>query len=150
MAAIRGSDTKPEMLIRRGLHGRGFRFRLHNKKLPGKPDLVLPRHHALLFVNGCFWHGHECSLFHWPKTRAEFWQTKISGNIARDQRNQDALIALGWRTGIIWECALKGPGRQEIEQLMDNIVAAILDKRIAVFSFQGGGGDLSRIIPHSV
>ena len=150
MAAIRGRDTKPELIIRKGLHARGFRFRLQGRDLPGRPDLIFPKYRALLWVHGCFWHGHDCSMFHWPKTRAEFWQTKIGGTVVRDQRNQQALIALGWRVGTIWECAIKGPGRQEIEQLMDVVVAAILDPRIAVFSFQGGGGDLSRILTHSV
>ena len=149
MAAIKGSDTKPEMLIRRGLHARGFRFRLHEKKLPGKPDVVLPRHHAVLFVNGCFWHGHDCTLFHWPKTRPEFWQSKIGRNIDRDLKNEEALVALGWRTGTVWECAIKGPGRQESKLLIDGIVAAILDPSIAAFSFQGAGVASGRVMRHS-
>jgi DNA mismatch endonuclease (patch repair protein) len=150
MAAIKSGDTKPEMMIRRGLHARGLRFRLHDSQLPGKPDLVLPRHQVVIFVNGCFWHGHDCSMFHWPKTRAEFWQAKISGTVIRDQRNQEALLALGWRIGTIWECAVKGPNRQEIENLLDPMVAAILDPRIEHFSFQGGGVDLDKVILRSV
>ena len=79
MAAIRGSDTKPEMIIRRALHARGFRFRLHNKSLSGKPDLTLRKHRAVIFVNGCFWHGHGCNLFKWPRTREDFWRKKFLG-----------------------------------------------------------------------
>ena len=91
MAAIRGSDTKPEMMIRRGLHARGFRFRLHDRKLPGRPDLIFPRHRAVLFVHGCFWHGHGCHLFKWPSTREDFWRQKIGANVARDETSKEAL-----------------------------------------------------------
>ena len=108
MAAIRGADTKPEMMIRRGLHGLGFRFRLQDRRLPGRPDLVLARHRAVIFVQGCFWHLHGCSLFRWPATRQAFWQEKLSGNQARDQRNLALLAGQGWRVAQIWECALKG------------------------------------------
>ncbi|CAG0903564.1 unnamed protein product [Cyprideis torosa] len=108
MAAIRGKDTKPELVIRKGLHKAGFRYRLHDKKLPGKPDLVFPRYQAVLFINGCFWHLHDCHLFKWPKTRSEFWSDKIKKNVARDQVNIAQLKASGWRVGIIWECSLKG------------------------------------------
>ena len=111
MAAIKGTGTKPEMIIRRGLHACGFRFRLHNKNLPGKPDLTLPKHRAVVFVNGCFWHVHECDLFKWPKTREEFWKQKIAGNIERDRRVYSALAEARWRTALIWECALKGKCR---------------------------------------
>ena len=123
MAAIRGADTKPELLIRRQLHARGFRYRLHDRKLPGRPDLVFPRYHAVLFVNGCFWHGHDCDLFRWPKTRPEFWRDKIGGNVARDLRNEGALAALGWRVGLVWECAVKGPQRLPAGELIDSIAS---------------------------
>ncbi|WP_093097182.1 very short patch repair endonuclease [Shimia aestuarii] len=119
MAAIRGADTKPELVIRRGLHARGFRYRLHNRKLPGRPDLILPRYRAVIFVNGCFWHGHDCPLFKWPKTREEFWRDKIGGNVERDQKNQAELKAAGWRVGIVWECALKGKRRLESVTVLD-------------------------------
>ena len=109
MAGIRGKDTKPELTVRRGLHRLGYRYRLHDSKLPGKPDLVLPAYNALIFINGCFWHGHSCSLFKWPATRTEFWKDKIGGNIARDGRNVKACLKLGWRVLKVWECALKGP-----------------------------------------
>ena len=108
MAAIRGRDTQPELIIRRGLHARGFRFRLHKRGLPGRPDLVLARYRAVIFVNGCFWHGHDCPQFRWPKTREAFWKEKIGANAERDRRNQTALLKAGWRVGTVWECALKG------------------------------------------
>lgn len=121
MAAIRGTDTKPERIIRRGLHGLGFRFRLHDRKLPGRPDLVFPKHHAVVFVNGCFWHGHDCPLFVWPRTREEFWREKINGNVERDRRNLAALSGSGWRTAIVWECALKGKGRLDAGDVIDTL-----------------------------
>jgi DNA mismatch endonuclease (patch repair protein) len=101
MAAIRGKDTKPQLLIRRSLHARGFRYHLHDRKLRGRPDLVIPKHHAVLFVNGRFWHGHDCPMFRWPQTRPRFWREKISGSISRDIRSGEALIALRWRVGVI-------------------------------------------------
>ena len=121
MAAIKGTNTKPEMILRQGLHARGLRYRLHDKKLPGKPDLVFPKHHAVLFVNGCFWHRHECHLFKWPKSREEFWRAKIGGNVKRDQRNLSELKELGWRIGVVWECALKGRHRQDPGHVIDTV-----------------------------
>lgn len=118
MSAIRGKDTKPEILIRKELHRRGFRFRLHDKRLPGKPDIVLPKHSAVIQVNGCFWHGHDCSLFKVPGTRTEFWLEKIGQNKDRDKRNSLALKAAGWREAIVWECALK---RSASTQELDNL-----------------------------
>ena len=107
MAGIKAKNTKPEMIVRRGLHGMGFRFRLHDSKLPGKPDLVLPKYHAVIFVNGCFWHGHDCEFFKWPKTREEFWREKIGRNRALDLANAERLAFKGWRNLTIWECALR-------------------------------------------
>lgn len=121
MAAIRGADTKPEMIIRRGLHARGFRFRLHDRKLPGRPDLILPKHSAVIFVNGCFWHGHDCALFNWPKTREEFWRAKIGSNVARDRISAEALNRAGWRVGVVWECALKGRQRRPVADILDAV-----------------------------
>lgn len=121
MAAIRGTDTKPEMAVRRGLHARGFRYRLHDRRLPGKPDLVLPKFRAVVFINGCFWHGHDCHLFRWPATRQAFWQQKIGGNRARDAVVLSALAAAGWRTCVIWECALKGRGKLGPEPVIDSL-----------------------------
>jgi DNA mismatch endonuclease (patch repair protein) len=110
MSGIRGRNTKPEVLIRRILHGKGFRFRLHVPDLPGKPDIVFPRYRAVIFVHGCFWHGHGCRLFKWPSTRPDFWRKKISRNQANDNRSREMLAAAGWRVAIVWECALRGAG----------------------------------------
>ncbi|WP_370235515.1 MULTISPECIES: very short patch repair endonuclease [Henriciella] len=107
MSGIRGKDTKPELIVRRGLHAMGFRYTLHNRRLPGSPDLVLPKHDAVIFVHGCFWHGHDCHLFKWPQTRPEFWREKIGRNRERDARSLAALRASGWRIATIWECALR-------------------------------------------
>jgi len=121
MAAIKGADTKPEMIVRRGLHARGFRFRLHDRKLPGRPDLVLPKYGAVILINGCFWHGHDCALFRWPKTREEFWREKITGNIERDRKNLAALKSRNRRIAVIWECALKGKQRREAGDIIDEL-----------------------------
>lgn len=108
MAAIRGKDTKPELMVRRGLHARGFRYRLHSSKLPGKPDIVLTSRRAAIFVHGCFWHRHMgCHWCTFPKTRKEFWTSKFALNVARDTRQQEELLQLGWRVAIVWECATK-------------------------------------------
>lgn len=111
MAGIRGKDTKPELVIRRGLHALGFRFRLHDRQLPGRPDMVLPRWRAAILIHGCFWHGHDCPLFKWPKTREQFWREKIDGNRARDAVTEELLDRAGWRVLKIWECSMKGPSR---------------------------------------
>ena len=111
MAGITGKNTKPELIVRKGLHAMGFRYRLHASNLPGKPDLVFPRYKAVIFVNGCFWHGHGCRLFKWPSTREKFWKEKITGTIERDKKKLAALQSEGWRTLVIWECALKGINR---------------------------------------
>ena len=111
MSRIRGRDTKPELALRSMLHRLGYRFTVNgpkNKSLPGKPDIVLPKYSTVIFVHGCFWHGHEhCSIFRIPKTRTEWWILKISGNRARDLRNENALRDLGWHVVTIWECTLK-------------------------------------------
>lgn len=120
MSGIRGRNTKPEILIRRLLHRRGFRFRLDVRELPGRPDIVLPRYRAAIFVHGCFWHGHDCPLFKWPQTRPEFWREKIARNRANDAKALAALAAQGWRIAIVWECAIRGADRDVgalIEQL---------------------------------
>ncbi len=121
MAAIKGRNTKPELIIRKALHRAGFRYRLHAKDLPGKPDLVFPRYNAALFINGCFWHQHNCHLFKWPGTRQDFWKKKISGNVANDQKKIATLHEYGWRTGIIWECALKGKTRIEEDEAIQRL-----------------------------
>lgn len=118
MSRIKGKDTKPEMLIRRGLHARGLRYRLHDRSLPGRPDLVFPKYHTAVFIHGCFWHAHGCALSKLPATRQDFWRQKLEGNAARDRKAIDALQAEGWRVLVIWECALRGPGRLDSESVL--------------------------------
>jgi DNA mismatch endonuclease (patch repair protein) len=108
MARVKGKDTKPEKIVRSILHGMGYRFRLHRKDLPGKPDIVLPKHRKVIFVHGCFWHGHEgCHRSARPSTNKEFWNTKINGNIERDRRSLLNLANLGWSALIVWECEMR-------------------------------------------
>ncbi|MFZ2451785.1 MAG: DNA mismatch endonuclease Vsr [Methylovulum miyakonense] len=117
MAAIRSKNTKPEKWVRSALHRQGFRFRLHNKALPGSPDLVLRKYHAVIFINGCFWHQHEgCKASHLPKSRTDFWERKFARNVARDQKVLYQLKVLGWRAAIVWECGLKKKQRETILQ----------------------------------
>ena len=120
MSGIRGKNTRPEMAIRRGLHARGFRYRLHDSRLPGKPDLVFARYRAVVFINGCFWHGHGCHLFKWPSSRPCFWKRKISANRERDAETRRALLAGGWRIIIVWECALKGKARLAFDRVLED------------------------------
>lgn len=114
MAGIRGKNTKPEIVVRSGLHKLGFRFRLHAKEVPGRPDLFLRKYRASVFVHGCFWHGHNCPLFKVPETRPEFWQSKIAANRARDAIVRQQTFEAGLRHLTIWECALRGRGRLEV------------------------------------
>jgi len=140
MAGIRGSDTKQELLIRKELHKRGFRYRLHDRKLPGKPDIVFPKYRAVIMLNGCFWHGHDCHMFKWPATRGEFWHKKILGNTKRDEENRRALEKAGWRVLTVWECALKGRMRNSMEYNLDRIVLWILRGEMGLQIF----GDIGR------
>ncbi|MFA6058663.1 MAG: DNA mismatch endonuclease Vsr [Taibaiella sp.] len=108
MSRIKGKDTKPEMLVRKFLFSKGFRYRLHDKKLPGKPDIVLPKYKTVIFIHGCFWHGHEgCKFYVVPKTRTEWWLEKIGKNIMNDEKAVKALVEQGWKVIMIWECDLK-------------------------------------------
>ncbi len=108
MSRIKGKDTKPEMLVRRFLHGHGYRYKLHDKTLPGKPDIVLPKYNTVIFIHGCFWHGHSnCKYYVVPKTRTGWWLAKINGNIANDKKHLTALRKAGWKIITIWECQLK-------------------------------------------
>ncbi len=120
MAGIRGKNTKPELMIRKALHGAGYRFRIHRKDLPGKPDLVLPKYRAVIFVHGCFWHGHDCPVFKWPKTREKFWREKIKRTHVTDTNAREALLASGWRVGVVWECATHGAGKN-IEDVVQSL-----------------------------
>lgn len=130
MAGIGSRNTRPEMTVRRGLHARGLRYQLHARDLPGKPDLVFPGRRAVIFVQGCFWHGHGCALFRWPSTRTDFWKVKIAGNIARDQRVREQLRDEGWRILDVWECALKGKNRIQPESVIERC-CRFLDGAIA-------------------
>jgi len=120
MAAIHSADTRPELIIRRYLHAKGYRYRLHVKKMPGNPDMVFRKHSAVIFIHGCFWHRHNCQLFQWPKTRVDFWSKKLNQNADRDQRNTE-LLSKEWRVGVIWECALRGRGRLDIQDVVSRI-----------------------------
>jgi DNA mismatch endonuclease (patch repair protein) len=126
MSRIRGKDTKPEMLIRRGLHARGLRYKLHERSLPGKPDLVLPKYHTAIFIHGCFWHLHGCALSKLPATRREFWEAKLTVNSQRDSKAVQELQARKWRVLIIWECALRGRNRPELSEVLDASVRFLL------------------------
>ncbi len=118
MSRVRGKDTLPEMQVRRGLHARGLRYRLQDRQLPGRPDLVFPKHKAVIFVHGCFWHAHGCSLFRLPRTREDFWREKLAKNRMRDEQALADLNASGWRVLVIWECALGGAGRLDRDELL--------------------------------
>ena len=123
MSRIHSKNTKPEELVRKFLFSQGFRYRKNDAKLPGKPDIVLPKYKAVIFVNGCFWHGHEgCRYFVWPKNNAEFWKEKITGNIQRDKHNHQLLANQGWRVIEIWECQLK---RSVVDNTLQNLVLQI-------------------------
>lgn len=121
MSGIRGKNTKPELVLRKALHAAGFRYRLHAKDLPGKPDLVFPKYKAVIFVHGCFWHGHDCRYFKVPQTRTEFWLQKIGQNKLRDERQLAELVKQGWRILVVWECATRCNRSSEMDMLIDYI-----------------------------
>ena len=135
MSGIRGKDTGPELVIRRQLHGLGFRFRLHDKQLPGKPDLVLKQYNAVIFVHGCFWHRHNCRLFKWPKTRPEFWKKKINQNHENDLKALNNLKTIGWRVCIVWECSIKGADKNI--QVVANTIARWLKSNKSMLEISG-------------
>lgn len=121
MSGIRGKNTKPELIVRSLLHKQGFRFRLHKKDLPGTPDLILPKYRAVIFIHGCFWHGHDCRFFKLPASRTDFWQKKIQGNRMRDIRSLQELQQMGWRSLVIWECAIRGKSPSSMNDLVECI-----------------------------
>jgi len=123
MSGIRGKDTKPEITLRKGLFARGFRFRLHAKNLPGKPDIVFPRLKSVILVHGCFWHRHDCTLFRWPSSNVEFWKEKIAKNREVDARTRLGLHSLDWKILTIWECSMKGPDRIGAEEVVTRAAA---------------------------
>lgn len=145
MRSIRAQDTKPEMLVRKGLHAAGFRYRLHGRDLPGSPDLILPRYRSVVFVHGCFWHGHECRFFKVPETRRDFWLRKITLNQGRDARVQEALHQMGWRVAIVWECSLKGPGRLGTDQVVQRCQEFLLAQSQKTLEVRGDSHVMSSL-----
>lgn len=121
MSGIRGKNTAPELTIRKGLHRLGYRYRLHDRRLAGTPDLVFPSRRAVIFVHGCFWHGHDCHLFKWPASRKRFWKDKIGRNIARDRESVSELLRQNWRVLEVWECALKGRMKRAEAEVLDSV-----------------------------
>ena len=121
MSSISAKNTKPELLLRKALHRRGLRYRLHDKSLAGKPDLVFRKFNAVVFINGCFWHGHDCPLFRLPATNRDYWGTKIKRNQSRDAKNKHLLLDQNWRVLVVWECSTRGKGRLEFEELIANV-----------------------------
>lgn len=122
MSQISGKDTKPEMIVRKFLHSNGFRYRLHAKDLPGKPDLALPKYNTVIFVHGCFWHAHEdCKYFKIPQTRTEWWKEKLFGNKERDENNIEELKERGWEVIVVWECELKSDRKMTLVKLIEKI-----------------------------
>lgn len=126
MSRVRRRDTAPEMFLRRLLHGAGFRYRCDVGTLPGRPDIVFAGRKAVIFVHGCFWHGHDCTLFKTPKTRTEFWTAKIAKNRERDKRAVQELRLGGWRVLMVWECALRGPRRLQSHALLNACTAFLM------------------------
>jgi len=125
MSQIKGKNTKPEILVRKFLFSNGFRYRLHVKKLPGKPDIVFPKYKKVLFIHGCYWHGHkDCKYFVAPKSRTEWWLNKINGNKEKDKENEELLRKMGWKVIVIWECELKsGKRKKTLNELLKKISA---------------------------
>ena len=123
MSRVKGKDTKTEEIVRKYLFSQGFRYRKNDKRLPGKPDIVLPKYKTVIFVNGCFWHKHEgCKYFVWPKSNSEFWKEKIESNIVRDKKQYEELKNAGWHVIIVWECELKKKQRMDtLERLVTEI-----------------------------
>lgn len=126
MSRIRSKDTKPEILVRKYLFSKGFRFRKNDKRYPGKPDIVLPKYKTVIFINGCFWHKHEnCKYFAFPKSNLNYWEPKLSKNVLRDQINYSKLTDMGWKVIVIWECELK---KNIFEDTMRRIISSIISE----------------------
>ena len=137
MSRIRGKDTKPEVAIRKRLYAKGYRYRIHTKKLPGKPDIVFLGRKAAIFINGCFWHFHDCHLFRMPKTRQKWWERKLVGNLERDRRNVKALLGMGWRVMVIWECSWRTKKREQNYDKIANRITMWLKKGSAFEEIRG-------------
>jgi DNA mismatch endonuclease (patch repair protein) len=125
MSRIKGRDTKPELLIRRGLHERGLRYRLHVRSMPGTPDLVFPRFRTVVFINGCFWHQHGCKFSKLPVTRVDFWRKKFEGNVARDNAAIKSILSSRWRVIVVWECAMRGRPQDAQTEMLDSLALSI-------------------------
>lgn len=127
MSGIGGKNTKPELLVRKALFAAGFRFRLHRKDLPGRPDVVLPGRRVVVFVHGCFWHAHQgCPYAKTPATRREFWEAKLAANVERDRRTREALLSAGWRVLVVWECATRSSGvRERLSELLTRWIEGV-------------------------
>jgi DNA mismatch endonuclease (patch repair protein) len=124
MSKIGSKNTEPEVKLRKALFATGLRYRLHDKNLPGKPDIIFPKYNAVIFLNGCFWHGHNCQLFKVPETRIEFWKNKLQRNREKDRENNKSLTKLGWRVMTVWECSFRGKGKKkniELGRISDRI-----------------------------
>lgn len=135
MAAVKGKDTKPEMIVRKYLFSSGMRFRVQVRKLPGNPDIVLPKYKTVIFVNGCFWYGHEdCKYFRLPKSNVEFWKEKIGRNIERDRESMQALLDLGWKIIRVWECELRNKANRE--DTLNKIYKSITSPNGSSYSFE--------------
>lgn len=156
MSKIKGKNTKPEILVRKHLFSRGFRYRLYSKKLPGKPDIILPKYKTVIFINGCFWHGHEgCKYFVIPKTRTDFWLGKINTNIQNDKKNTTLLETMGWYVITVWECELKK--KDNIEKVMDRITEALHnnllpepDKAVCVKIYEEIEGNITMVAEDTI
>lgn len=125
MSKIRGKETKPEIIVRKFLFSKGFRYRINDARYPGKPDIVLPKYHTVIFVHGCFWHGHEnCKASKLPQTNSDFWEEKIGRNVERDRDNIEALKSMGWKVIVVWDCEIKAKKNREerLKSLVDEIV----------------------------
>jgi DNA mismatch endonuclease (patch repair protein) len=145
MAGIRGANTRPELAIRKALHARGFRYRLHVKGLAGRPDFILPKHRAAVFVHGCFWHRHEeCRYATTPSTRREFWLTKFEANVKRDINARNSLLESGWRIATVWECALRKP--EQVATTTDRLTTWLLSDAILI---EIGENAIDRSLPPS-
>lgn len=134
MAAIRSGNTKPELLLRKALFARGYRYRIHSNSLVGSPDIALPKWGVVIFVHGCFWHAHNCGNVRLPKSNRAFWKRKLTRNMERDQATRKELLKQGWRVLVVWDCAFKGKTQQHIDALADRVEAWLLgDKRSGIF-----------------
>lgn len=147
MSKIRSKNTKPELALRKALFARGFRFRVNDKRLPGKPDIVLPKYKTVIFVHGCFWHKHEaCKYAYTPKTNTQFWIEKITSNVERDKINTEKLAATGWNVLIVWECEVRHTYKHDITPLIDNLINSMLEnqpRKISMKFYEERGNKVS-------